>query len=249
MQNLLFLGIVGSLLLFSGCATLDTSTLETAKTLNDRSVEACAISTMNLNLNSAVNVEQNHSLDVDSHDDKNELSMAMVVGTKLNLKIIPGLDFCGRIYSSGSHEHWGTRLGIKKQLYHAGKSYLALMPSYSYLKGTQTEFFGNPGGGSEHYSYSFDAKGFDVQVLYTYEMSDTYDYTFALQNSWHSYKEVYNGVHYGPYDIWQGGLTASIRKSVWGCYLQPELGLDMVRDTDGVLKAYIPVSLGFGYRF
>jgi len=249
MQYLLFLAIVISAFLLSGCATLDTSTLETARTLNDRSMEVSAISTMNLNLNSAVSVEHNQFGLVDSHDNKSELTMAIVGGPKLNLKIIQGLDFCGRIYSSGSHEHWGTRLGIKKQLYHSGKSYLALMPSYSYLKGTQTEFIGDPGGSSEQYSYSFDAHGLDLQLLYTYELSEKYDNNLALRSSWHSYEEVYNGVSHGPYDIWQGGLTASIRKNVFGFYLQPELGLELVRNTDGIMKAYIPVNFSFGYSF
>lgn len=249
MQKLLFLCSVISVSLFSGCAVLDTSTLETARTLNEKTMEAGLVSSMNMNLNSVVSVEQNHFAPVESHDDDSGLSWGLLFGPKLDLKLTNGLDFCGRAYSSGSREHFGTRLGIKKQLYHQDKSYLALMPSFSYLKGEQVELDIDLGGGSVDYEFSFQATGLDTQLIYTYELSPQYCYSLALRGCWHSYNEVYNGVDYGPYDIWQGGLTTNIYKSVGSLSLQTELGLEFVRNTEGSLKAYIPVNVGVGYSF
>lgn len=237
-----------ALLGLSACATIDTSTLETARTLNDKSFEVGLISSKNLNLNSAVSVEKDYWSEVESHDEDNELSSSLIFGPRLDLKITNGLDFCGRIYSSGSGEHWGTRLGIKKQLVHQGRSYLSIMPSFSYLKGTQFDLDFDPGGSTDHDDFSFRASGLDAQLLYSYEASRTYSYNLALRGSWHSYREVYNGVHNGPYDIWQGGLTTGIRKDVGKIFLQTELGVEVVRNTEGSLIPYIPVSIGFGFR-
>ncbi|HOH98761.1 MAG TPA: hypothetical protein PL188_10720 [Candidatus Cloacimonadota bacterium] len=226
------------LILMSACAVMDISNMDTAVPLRpDKSFDLAIYTGNGLDLSTAVNIED----DIETEDDPFEATYP-VAGYKLNIGINPKLDLTGRWFIGNMS--WGAKFGVKNLLWHEGKRYFAIQPSFTYLEGVgaeDSEWFNND---REYMSY-----GLENQFLFTVQPSKNFSCTLAARGNYNRLRMTLEDEGETYYNVFHGGVRGNLRLSLGPLYIVPEAGYEIVPIVHGDLRAMPVFCFAAGLSF
>ncbi|MCK9308920.1 MAG: hypothetical protein PHH43_08165 [Candidatus Cloacimonetes bacterium] len=264
---LLVLTVLSAVIMMTGCAVMDLSTLETAMPIAPARVQASGYVATGLDLASAADTYQSHhNLPNDSNDEDGDF-FSSLSGFKVGISVMPKIDLIARYYISGDgldendlfpsynyhHEDktTGLKLGCKALIYKKDKNYVAFMPLYTRVRGENKEYWSTAEGGiiqDNNYTNLYNSDGLEAQMLYTYKAGQIVQFTLAGKYNYHHYSEIYRNVHSKVFHLSHYGITGNICVTFKPVFLMFELGQEMVPIHNGSTKNQSTVGMSLGFK-
>jgi len=236
--------IVGLLLYLSGCAVIDTSTLDTAIPLKPGKIKVMTYAVSGVEQNSLI-----FSPGLPEDDDNDR-----VAGSKMDLGIKLGVGVGDHVELDASALAFSSPLGklaLKVNILDNGTNAISLQPAIYSYRGTGPEHF-NPGGDDRNFRGKYRSNGSELPVLLTHRNTANSNVTLCA-------KLGYNSLHYerrdlanqladsGDYDSFYGGLLANAKIKFWKIAIIPEGGVYAVQVHQGKFSLVPVLNLGLGF--
>jgi len=227
-----------SLLLLTGCAVLDISTLDTAIPIEANHVQIKYLNSAGLELSTTVITDS----ELENDPDVSEYGAGMwpVVAWNAAIGLRDQADIGARFWLSTDSR--GGKLYYKKLMHQEGNTYLSLVPAINFVEGTSEDW---------ETDERYHSLGGELQLLYTYKAGEYFRFTAAIRANYNRYTEsTYdsNGDLYeqGPFNIVHWGTRANVMLKLGPLMIIPELGAEMVPVVNGEIDLLPTVGLGVG---
>jgi hypothetical protein len=257
MKNLLLILIAVLLLMFlNACAVMDINSMDTAVPLKPGKIELSTYNGVGLDLSSAVVIDEVGLGGFASHDSDKDAIAFSLAGVKVNVGILPKVEFSGRVYTGGTGEGislWGYsntqsttgyKAGLKVLCKQDKNYYLSLLPSVNVVKGEsherrpdQAEIYG-----------SYDAYGLELQLLGSVAPVKYVTVSGVCKFNRNYYSEIYNGKSYGTYAINHWGVKANLKLMLEVPFIIVEIGNEFVPVIHGNNTNLTSFAFGIGMR-
>jgi hypothetical protein len=219
-----YLLVLWLLMLLSGCAVMDLSTLDTAVPVAPAKVQVAPYQAIGLDMSSVVYNDEAQD------DDEHFASVDLATGIKANISVREDMDLQLRGYI-GTGKSRGAKLGIKKLVLHKGNHYMAIAPAFNWISDKPSD--------SEESDYK--AFGIELQLLNTYHIGGV-SITMVARGNYSRLmldRSIYgsiSGTDIREYDIVHGGLRANLCLKAKHLYIIPEIGFEFVPVINGKLS-------------
>ncbi|GAB1469032.1 hypothetical protein MASR2M64_18050 [Candidatus Cloacimonadota bacterium] len=264
---LLVLTVLSAVIMMTGCAVMDLSTLETAMPIAPARVQASGYVATGLDLATAVYSQQAYyGLPTNSHEDGTIFSG--LAGLKIGVSVSPKADLIARYYKTGhgldiddlfvnsSSLHYrdrttGMKLGGKALIYQENKNYVAVMPLYTRVRGVSTDYWTDDQGAIlDDYEYRnlYNSDGIELQIIYTYKAGKVVQFSLAGKYNYNYYREVYHNVQSKAYHLNHYGIRGNVCVTGKHVFLFFELGEEFVPIHPGFTKAQPNIGWGLGLK-
>lgn len=235
MKNVLILML---LVILSGCAVVDISTLDTAVPLPPKDFKIGIYESVGLDISSAVFNEY------DGDDQQDNLIGYAVVGTDLALGLPDDMELGSRFYIGPFNG--GVRLYLKKLLMHEKDTRISILPAFTYVYESESD-------DTDEWD-KFNAYGAEVQVIYTYTLNKHLAVSGAVRGNYSRYTEKRHDNQsnspdvLGPYNVLHGGFRANLELQAGGLYFIPEVGVEFAPIVNGRFGVLPTVGVGLGLK-
>lgn len=235
-----FAPIILLVLVISGCAVIDISTLDTAVPLAPKQFKMGVYESVGLDISSAVFNEY------DSDDAEDQLTGYAVAGIDLALGLPEDMEVGTRFYIGPFNG--GVRAYLKKQLSHEGNSRVSIIPALTYVYDA---------GGDESPDdlwNRYNAYGAEFQVIFTHTVSKHFALSSAVRGNFNRYTEKRrddqtNHIEtVGPYNVMHGGFRTNIELQAGGLYFIPEVGVEFSPIVNGRFGILPTLGIGLGLK-
>ena len=235
----------------AGCATIDTSVMETADTLRPGSIKAGIFHTTNLVIDDIMQVENPQAKGLVNF--KKIPHQNGTSGIRASFGVTENTEVIAKACSGST-----CKIGLKYKFPSENPNQIvAIIPTYSYFSAKFDEN-GSSWAKSDYNAEKYHCYGYELPVLFTTKTSDNSSYTFSVRAAFYPVDfeknyHVYNGHSYvlesykGQKKVLVGGIGYNVNVASSNFYFSPYFGIDYVH-VDGGKKGFVP-NIGIGYGF
>jgi hypothetical protein len=229
---------------------MDTSVMDTAEPLKPGHVKLESFASLGVMLESAVYDE-----DEQDTDDPKTAGMWPVMGLKFAIGIADSSEIGAKGWLSSSTT--GVKAYFKKQIYHNGNSYRALIPAFTYTgikNDNNDDEYNNDYHNLDNSEYKYSSIGFELPYLMTTKLAEEVSLTAAVRANYNylEYQFIDNNgalVKRGPYNIFHAGVLGNARVKLGWIVVTPEVGVEFLPVINGEFTVLPNAGLTLGLQF